>query len=123
MAGHEMAAEFFAEAERAFEIHVASFLPLAERGPGQGLVGDIDAELRSPLGLGDIDDGQTAAVARDRRPLLEARALIRRGDSEATALPSAQRAYAADNAGEHLAIRRQAVIRSGPNARDRVCAK
>src|SRR5262245_7377003 len=122
MAGHEMAAEFFAEAERAFEIDVASFLPFAERGPGQGRVGDINAELCALLGLGDIDDGETTTVARNRRAFLEVRALIWRGDGEAAALPPAQRAYAADNAGEHLAIR-QAVIRSGPNARDRVCAK
>ena len=76
MAGHEMAAELIAERERALEIDAAPLPPGAERGARERLVGDIDGEARAfALCLGDIDDGEAAAVAGDRGPLFEAPAL------------------------------------------------
>src|SRR3972149_296999 len=107
-----------AERGRALQIDAPPRLPGAERGAGQGLVGGLDGEDGAlALGLAHRDDGQAATVAGDRRPLLEASALVGAGDHETCALPLKKRSYAAGNASEHRPTRRHHVIRSDPNER------
>src|SRR4029453_314441 len=102
-----MAAEFIAEGERPFEIDAPPLPPRAERGARERFVGDIDGKARAfALCLGDIDDGEAAAVASDRSPLFEAPAFERAANDEARARPLLKRSYAADNAGEHHSTRR-----------------
>ena len=56
-------------------------------------------------------------------PSSRLRRLIGAGDQKGRPLALEQRAYAADNAGEHRRTRRHHVIRSGPNERASSCMK
>ncbi len=53
MARNDVAPEFFAERDCPLKIDLAPFLPCAERGVGQGLIGNVDAKKRA-LAIGFV---------------------------------------------------------------------
>src|SRR6185436_20159316 len=107
VAGHDVAAEFVADFQRALEIESGSLAPVFRRGHAQRLGGGIDVEP----GLAAVDAGsnygQADAVAGDRSPVRNGRLVITAGDAHAVQLALRRRrqgndlADVGDNAGEH----------------------
>src|SRR3569832_640003 len=106
VAGDDVAAEFVADLERAFEIDARAVPPAPDAGDAQSLVGRVDREPGAAILLARVDHGQADARAGDRRALDKFGARIARQDRDAMQVvrPRRDRAYFAeigDDAGEH----------------------
>ena len=106
MAGHQVPAEFVADAERSFQIDPRSHRPRPQLGMGEGFGGGIDGE---PVGA-EFHRGQAAAGAGDRRTQRHRRFRQERGwcfDDQAHVFARADRVDGSDmpeggyDAGEH----------------------
>src|SRR5256885_15041318 len=78
----QVAAQFVAELECAFEIDFRSMAPTASRGEPQGLGGGIDREPGAAVLLARADHGQADAGAGDRGAFDDRGALVATGDLE-----------------------------------------